>query len=181
MTKEIKVVSNYASSLLLEATKRSKEDVVFESISKFSQLFGSNLTLREALCSRIITHGNQFAVVKSLSQKLKLDSITLRFLFILIKNARMHLLPDIVTKLGDLLMSSKGIKVIQVVSFEKLNKKEEDFIEKMIKEELKKKIKEEYSVDSSKLEEVEVKYDSYMLDCSVQGALDRIKKVSINK
>lgn len=181
MTKEIKVVSNYAGSLLLEAKKQSKEDVVFKSITKFSQLFENNSTLREALCSRIITHGNQFAVVKSLAQKLKLDSITLRFLFILIKNSRMYLFSGIVSKFCDLLMNSKGIKVIQVVSSEKLNKKEEDFIEKMIKEELKKDVKAEYSVDSSILGGVVVKYDSYMLDCSVQGALDRIEKVSVNK
>lgn len=181
MTKEIKVVSNYANSLLLEAKRQSKEDVAFESVLKFSQLFEKNSILREALCSRIITHGSQCAIAKSLSQKLKLDSITLRFLFILIKNARMHLLPDIVSKFGDLLMNSKGIKVIQVVSFEKLNKKEEGFIEKMVKEELNKDVKAEYSVDSSILGGIVVKYDSYILDCSVQGALDRIEKVSVNK
>ncbi len=181
MTKEIKVVSNYANSLLLEAKKQSKEDVAFESVVKLSQLFEKNSMLRNALCSRIITHGSQFAVVEALARKLKLDSITLRFFFILIKNARMHLLPDIVNKLGELLMNSKGIKVIQVISYEKLNQKEEDFIEKMIKEELKKDVKAEYSVDSSILGGVVVKYDSYMLDCSVQGALDRIEKVSVNK
>ena len=75
-------------------------------------------------------------------------------------------------------MESKGIKFVKVSSAFKLEKKEMEFIRNLLESKLDKKVELEHSVDESLLGGVVVKYDSNLIDCSLQGVLDRIQKIA---
>lgn len=53
-----------------------------------------------------------------------------------------------------------------------------EFIRNLLESKLDKKVELEHSVDESLLGGVVVKYDSNLIDCSLQGVLDRIQKIA---
>ncbi len=178
MSLDIKIVKNYAHSLFVQAKKESKENKVFENIRVFGDVLRDFSALKTMLCSPIIDKSDKDRFIDILTNKLKSESLLKRVLYILIKNARMHLFSEIVDEYEALLRESKGIKFVEISSASKLGKKEMEFIHNLLESSLDKKIELEHSVDESLLGGVIVKYDSNLLDCSVQGALDRIQKIA---
>jgi F-type H+-transporting ATPase subunit delta len=178
MSLDIKVVKNYAHSLFIQAKKESKENELFKSIKLFAEILRDFSMVNDMLCSPIIDMSSKRNVVDSLTNKLKLEALLKQVLYVLIKNVRMNLFSKIADEYELLLMESRGIKFVQVSSASKLSKKEIEFIQDMLESELSKKVELEHSVDESLLGGVVIKYESNLLDCSVQGALDRIQKAA---
>lgn len=178
MSLDIKIVKNYAYSLFSRAEKESKESEVFKSIKVFDEILRNFSAVKKTLCSPIIEKSNKNRFVDIITNELKSEILLKRFIYILIKNARVNLFSEIVDEYELLLMESKGIKFVKVLSAFKLEKKEMEFIRNLLESELDKKIELEHSVDESLLGGVVVKYDSNLIDCSVQGMLDRIQKIA---
>ena len=178
MSLDIKIVKNYAYSLFSQAEKESKESEVFKTIRIFGEVLKNFSAVKKMLCSPIIDKADKDRFVDTLTNELKSELLLKRVLYILIKNARMNLFSEIVDEYELLLMESKGIKFVKVSSAFKLEKKEMEFIRNLLESELDKKIELEHSVDESLLGGVIVKYDSNLIDCSVQGMLDRIQKIA---
>ncbi len=178
MSLDIKIVKNYAQSLFSQAKKEYKESEVFENIRAFNEVLRNFSAVKKMLCSPIIEKSDKDRFVDILTNELKSDLLLKRALSILIKNARINLFSEIVDEYELLLMESKGIKFVKISSAFKLEKKEMGFIRNLLESELDKKIELEHSVDESLLGGVVVKYDSNLIDCSVQGVLDRIQKIA---
>ena len=75
-------------------------------------------------------------------------------------------------------MESKGIKFVEISSAFKLTTKEIESIHNLLESTLEKKIKLQHSVDESLLGGAIVKYDSNLVDCSLQGVLGKIQKIA---
>ena len=135
--------------------------------------------MRNVLCSPVIDHAVKVRLVDLVVTKYQFEEISKQFLYVLIKNARCLLLPRISSMLNELIAATKGVKLVEVSSAFKLDTKEIKFIQEFLETELGKKIELLTNVDTSLIGGVIIKYDSNLIDYSVQGALDRIKKVAI--
>lgn len=178
MSLDIKIVKNYANSLFSQAEKEFKENVVFESMRVFGEVLRNFSAVEKMLYSPIIDKSDKDRFVDILTNELKSEPLVKRVLGILIKNARVNLFAEIIDEYELLLMESKGIKFVKISSAFKLEKKEMEFIRNLLESELDKKIEFEHSVDQSLLGGVVVKYDSNLIDCSLQGVLNRIQKIA---
>lgn len=178
MSLDIKIVKNYSQSLFTQAQKESKENKVFESLKVFSEVLRDFSVVKNMLCSPIIEKSDKDRFVDILTDKLKSELFLKRILYILIKNSRMNLFFQIVDEYEVLLMESRGIKFVEISSAFKLAAKEIEFIHNLLESTLEKKITLEHSVDESLLGGVIVKYDSNLIDCSLQGVLGRIQKIA---
>jgi F-type H+-transporting ATPase subunit delta len=178
MSLDIKTVKNYAHSLFTQAKRESKENKVFESIKVFSEVLRDFSAIKNMLFSPIIEKSDKDRFMDILTSKLKSEIFLKRILYVLIKNSRMNLFFQIVDEYEVLLMESKGIKFVEISSAFKLTTKEVEFIHNLLELTLGKKIKLQQSVDEALLGGAIVKYDSNLIDCSLQGALGKIQKIA---
>ena len=179
MSLDLKIVKNYSQALFVSIKKLSKKNRILEQISIFANLVQENSLVRNVLCSPVIDRAVKVRLVDLVVTKYKFEEISKQFLYVLIKNARCILLPQIASTLDELIAATKGIKLAEVSSAFKLGTKEIKFIQEFLEKELGQKIELLANVDASLIGGVIIKYDSNLIDCSVQGALDRIKKVAI--
>ncbi len=179
MSLDLKIVKNYSHALFVSAKALSKENKILEQISMFAHLIQENSTVRNALCSPVIDRAVKVKLVDLVATKHKFEETSKQFLYALIKNARCILLPQIAGTLDELIAATNGVKSAEVSSAFKLGRKEIKFIQGFLETELGQKIELIANVNPSLIGGVIIKYDSNLIDCSVQGALDRIKKVAV--
>ena len=90
------------------------------------------------------------------------------------------LILQIIDDFAKIIANSKGIKFAEISSAFKLTKKELESISSFLETELGKKIELELNIDPSLIGGAVIKYDCNLIDCSVSGALDRIKRVAVS-
>lgn len=180
MSLNLKIVKNYSQALYSGAKKGEVEDKVLEQFLALGQVVLHSPKVMQALCSPIVDNKIKKKLVDLIASKLKFEKTTIHFLYILIENSRFSLILEIVDDFSKIIALSKNIKYIQVTSAYKLGKKEIDLISGILESEIGKKVKLETNVDPSLIGGVVIQYDCNLIDCSVSGALDRIKKIALN-
>jgi F-type H+-transporting ATPase subunit delta len=180
MSLDLKIVKNYSQALLTSAQVISKENKVLEQMQFFANLMQESLIVRTALCSPVVGKEVKVRLVELVADKYKFESMSKRFLYVLIKNARCSLFSEIVDTFAKLIASARGVKYAELLSAFKLSSKDVEVVRKFIEAELGQQVELAMSVDSALIGGVIIKYDSNIIDCSVQGALDRIEKLSNN-
>ncbi len=179
MSLEFKIVRNYSHALLVSARAISKENIILEQVKIIVQLMQDSAIIRNVLCSPIIDKEIKIKLVDLVADKYKFETISKQFLYLLIKNTRYDLLLQISDMLTELIAASKGVKSAEILSAFKLNKKEIQAIQQFIEAKLGQAVEVETNVEPSLIGGIVIKYDSNLIDCSVQGALDRIEKMAI--
>lgn len=179
MSLDLKIVKNYSQALYSGAKEKNVENKVLDQISVLSQVLSHSVIVEQALCSPVIDSKIKKDIIDLLSSKFKFEAVTNRFLHVLIKNSRFSLILQIADDFAKIIANNAGIKSAKVSSAFKLGKKEIELISGFLEDELGKKVELEADVDSSLIGGVVIKYDCNLIDCSVSGALDRIKKVAV--
>jgi len=179
MSLDFKIVKNYSHALLANALSISKETQLLEQVNIFVSLMKQHAIIDNVLCSPVIDRLIKVKLVDFISNHYKFEVIFKSFLHVLIKNSRCNLLPQISGTLDELIEDAKGVKSAEVFSAFKLGKKELQAIKKMLEEKTGQKIKLEDRVEESLIGGMVLKYNSNLIDCSVQGALDRIERVAL--
>ncbi len=177
---DLKIVKNYSQALYSGAKEREIEDKVLSQILILGQVISSSNLVEQALCSPVIDSKIKKNIIDVVSLKLEFEETTSRFLYVLIKNSRFNLILQIIDDFAKIIADSKGTKFVEVSSAFKLSKKELESISGFLEVELGKKIELEVNIDSSLIGGAVIKYDCNLIDCSVSGALDRIKKVAVS-
>lgn len=180
MSLNLKIVKNYSQALYSGAKQGGIEDKVLEQILALGQIALHSSKVMQALSSPIVDNKIKRKLVDLIAEKFKFEKITIDFLHILIKNSRFFLILEIVDDFSKIIAQSKNIKYIQVSSAHKLGKKEIDLISGILESEIGKKINLETNIDPSLIGGVVIQYDCNLIDCSVSGALGRIKKIALN-
>lgn len=180
MSLNLKIVKNYSQALYSRAQKDKVESKVLEQISVLGQVVLRSTKLMQALCSPIIDSEIKNKMIDLVASKLKFEKITANFLHILVKNSRFFLILEIIEDFSEIIAESKNIKYAQITSAYKLGKKELDLISGFLESELDKKIDLETSIDSALIGGAIIQYDCNLIDCSVRGALDRVKKIAVD-
>ncbi|MCZ6903454.1 MAG: ATP synthase F1 subunit delta, partial [Rickettsia endosymbiont of Ixodes persulcatus] len=170
------LIGNYAIALFNNAMVDNIQDKVFEEITSINSIITDNFDIREFLFSPIVNKNDKINAVNSLAKNTNINTIVHNFLLLLIKNSRMTILSDIVGVFNKLLYESKNIKIVQVISANKLQPKEQEWIKSHIEKELNQKTEILFDIDSTIIGGIVIKYDSMLQDYSIKGSLDKITK-----
>ncbi|MDA9163596.1 ATP synthase F1 subunit delta [Rickettsiaceae bacterium] len=179
MLLDLKVIKNYTQALFNKASDAANTAKVLEQISVFASLSQKSDSINEALCSPIIDRDLKISLIDKISSKYKFEKISQQFLHVLVKNSRFSLLSQIVEEFEKMTADSLGVTSAEVVSAFKLGKKEVETIKSFLEAELGKKVELTASSDDSLIGGMVIKYDSNLIDCSVHGALERVRKVAV--
>ena len=180
MSLNLKIVKNYSQALYSGAKKSKVEEKVLEQITVLGQVVSNSSRVMQALCSPIVDSQIKKKILDLVASKLKFEKTTINFLHILVKNSRFSLILEIIENFTEIIAESKDIKYARISSAYKLGKKELDLISGFLESELGKKIDLETNIDSSLIGGAVIEYDCNLIDCSVSGALDRIKKIAVD-
>ncbi|WP_218460563.1 ATP synthase F1 subunit delta [Rickettsia sp. TH2014] len=170
------LIENYAVALFNNAMVDNIQDKIFEEITAINRIITDNFDIREFLFSPIVNKNDKINVVNSLVKHTKFNKIVNNFLLLLVKNSRTAILSNIVDAYNTLLYESKNIKIVQVISANKLQPKEQEWIKSRIEKELNQKTEILFDIDSTIIGGIIIKYDSMLQDYSTKGSLDKIAK-----
>ena len=180
MLLDLKIVKNYSQALFTNAKMISKESKVLEQITFFANLMKESLIVHNAFCSPIVEKEIKIKLVGLVADKYKFEPVSRQFLYVLIKNDRFLILTQIVEAFDKIIAIDKGIKSAELLSAFKLNLEEVAVIREFIEAELGQQVALVTNTDPSLIGGVVIKYDSNLIDCSVQGALNKIEKLVTN-
>lgn len=180
MSLNLKIVKNYSQALYSGAQKSGVEDKVLEQLLALSKTIAHSPKVMQAFCSPIVDNKIKKKLLDLIASKLNFEKTTLNFLYTLIENSRFSLIFEMVDDFSKIIALSKNIKYVQVSSAYKLGKKEKDLISGILESETGKKVKLETNIDPSLIGGVVIQYDCNLIDCSVSGALNRIRKIALN-
>lgn len=170
------LIENYAVALFNNAMVDNIQDKIFEEITAINRIITDNFDIREFLFSPIVNKDDKINVVNSLVKNTKFNKIVNNFLLLLVKNSRTAILSNIVDAYNTLLYESKNIKIVQVISANKLQPKEQEWIKSRIEKELNQKTEILFDIDSTIIGGIVIKYDSMLQDYSIKGSLEKITK-----
>ncbi|AFC70329.1 F0F1 ATP synthase subunit delta [Rickettsia amblyommatis] len=171
------LIKNYAVALFNNAMVDNIQDKIFEEITFINRIITDNFDIREFLFSPIVNKNDKINAVNSLAKNIKISTIVQNFLLLLVKNSRTAILSNIVDAYNTLLYESKNIKIVQVISANKLQPKEQEWIKSHIEKELNQKTEILFDIDSTIIGGIVIKYDSMLQDYSIKGSLEKIMKV----
>ena len=170
------LIENYAVALFNNAMIDNIQDKIFEEITSINRIITDNFDIREFLFSPIVNKNDKMNAVNSLAKNIKISTIVQNFLLLLVKNSRTAILSNIVDAYNTLLYESKNIKIVQVISANKLQPKEQEWIKSRVEKELNQKTEILFDIDSTIIGGIVIKYDSMLQDYSIKGSLDKITK-----
>ena len=177
MSLDTKIVKDYAESLLADIDGSSKQERLLTQMMTFDEFLQDNDTIRHSLYSPIIDKSAKVRLIDAIAQRYKFEKIFKQFLHVLIKNARCNLLPQITKSVKKIIFNNKGIKLLEVISAYELSKQSqknmEDFLQKKIGSEL----EATFTTDESIIGGIVIKYDSTLIDCSVEAGLRKIENI----
>ncbi|EER21122.1 MULTISPECIES: ATP synthase F1 subunit delta [spotted fever group] len=170
------LIENYAVALFNNAMVDNIQDKIFEEITSINLIITDNFDIREFLFSPIVNKNDKINAVNSLAKNIKISTIVQNFLLLLVKNSSTAILSNIVDAYNTLLYESKNIKIVQVISANKLQPKEQEWIKYRIEKELNQKTEILFDIDSTIIGGIVIKYDSMLQDYSIKGSLEKITK-----
>ncbi|ARD85948.1 F0F1 ATP synthase subunit delta [Rickettsia bellii] len=175
MNKDI-LTQNYAVALFDNAKSDNAQDKILEEVNLVTSIIEDNIEVKELLSSPIVNKVDKIGVINSLVKNIKISKIMQNFLLLLIKNSRTSILADIANTYSKLLYESKNIKIVQVISANKLKPTEQEWVKTNIEKELKQETKINFEIDPTIMGGIVIKYDSILQDYSIKGSLDKIAK-----
>lgn len=176
---EIKVTRNYVEALFDSAKKRYKEEEVFQDIKNIIEIVSINSELKNILYSPVVSKSNKIKLIKELTAKLGTEETLLKFLIVLVKNAREYVLNHLADHYKQILDASKGIKQVEIKSSKILDDKDKAIIDEYLETELtKNNFEVKFEVDSSLLGGILIQYDNKIIDLSIAGFMRKIDDVT---
>jgi F-type H+-transporting ATPase subunit delta len=177
MSLDVKIVKDYAESLLAGVDGVSKQEKLLAQMVAFDEILQSSDVIRRSLYSPIIDRSAKVRLVDAIVERYKFEKIFNQFLRVLIKNARCNLLPQITKSVKKLISDAKGIKLVEVVSAYDLPKKSQQNMQEFLEKKIGSKLEATFTTDASIIGGVVIKYDSNLIDCSVEAGLRKIENI----
>jgi F-type H+-transporting ATPase subunit delta len=171
-----KLVRNYTAALFANALNNALEDRIFEQITVITKIITDNSKIKTMMFSPIVKEANKLKIIEVIEKILDIESIVKNFLVILLKHSRAAILPEIVLLYQQLLNNSKNTKMVKITSAKILRAEERKWIEQYLEDDLQQKITVEYSENQLIIGGIIIQYDSVVRDCSIVGALEKIRK-----
>lgn len=169
------IAERYATAIF-EIAKESKSLPKLESnIADLVAALDSSEELREVIASPVLSRAEQGKVMAALAKKMKLEPAMGNGLAVMAGKRRLFVLPQLLTRLSDMIAEDKGEVTAQVTSAKALTKTQADKLAKTLKARVGKDVKINATVDETLIGGLVVKVGSKMIDTSIRSRLNSLQ------
>jgi F-type H+-transporting ATPase subunit delta len=169
------IVKNYTNALFSKATNDNIVEIIYKQLCFLNEAFSSDVNLRNSMNYPVLSMNTKTEIITYIAEHFEMEELVKNFLLIVLQNSRLGFLNDIVVLFNKMMLDSKFIKIVDVTSAGKLNKKQQKWVLDYIEEKLKQKTQINFLVNNALIAGITIEYDSICLDYSVNAMIDKIK------
>ncbi len=170
------VARRYASALADVIGERNEEAVVREELKAWEQLVQDNPLLLEALTNPTVPYDQKSQVLNQLIAKANVSPTTGNFLRVLLRNQRFADLPQINTKLGEIMDERAGVVSAEVVSARPISEPVRNALEETLQQITNRRVRLNFATDETLLGGIVTRIGSTIYDGSIRSQLDRMRQ-----
>jgi F-type H+-transporting ATPase subunit delta len=170
-----RVANRYSKALFHAAREENKIDSIDADLKAVQNLIIQNAEFRGMLINPLIPATKKTELMSHIF-KGKVDILTHRFLQMVCDKNRSNLLLEIINRFYELLYAFKGILKGKIISAQALDSEEVQNINEKIKDMTGKKVELELETDADLVGGFIVKIEDTIIDLSVKGQLDKLRK-----
>ena len=168
------VARRYASALADVIIERNEQGQVREELTAWGRIILSNPALLEAFTNPTVPYEQKAKVLNELITRTKVRQTTANFLRILLKNQRLAELPEVNSRLAQVLDERSGVISAQVISARPVSESIKRALEEKLADLTGKRIRLSFGTDESLLGGIVTRIGSTIYDGSVRNQLKRL-------
>ena len=165
----------YANALADIVLEQGAGEPARKQLEDFAAAYAESAELRNFLASPAVGRPAKHAVMEKLVSRLGASRIIRNFLFVVVDNQRVHLLPEIVETFEHVLRQRQGIAEAEVVSAVELSSKQKSTLEQTLERLTGKKVQAKYTLEPGLLAGAVVRIGDTIYDGSVKNRLDLLR------
>jgi F-type H+-transporting ATPase subunit delta len=167
----------YALALLAEAEASKQVDAVAKDMAALAAALEQSEDFRAAVAHPLVSQKNVSNLLADVCKKLKVAKLTNNFTQLVARNGRINMLEGICWWFAKLLADQRGEVTVTAITPAALTKTQLKAVEKFAKSQLKDAttITVQEQIDATLLGGLKVRLGATEVDCSVRGALQRLK------
>ena len=173
-------VANQYAKALLEVVEKPASNLapesVLEQLEAFEALLTESREFRVALLSPVVSAVQKNKVIARLGEMIGLSPVVRNFLNVVISHRRIALLPSIQIQFRSHLDDQLGIVRARIAAARDLSSEQKSALESGLARSVKGSLRCTYTVDGALLGGVTVQIGSKVLDGSVRGQLDSLRR-----
>ena len=174
------LAGRYATALFALADEKKKLPAVAGDLEVLNAALAESEDLQRLINSPVNGCESQDRAMEAILKKTEADKITRNFVALVTKNARLFVLPEIITAFQEELSKRNGEVTAEVTSARALTKAQTEALEKQLKTVVGAKVKISTTVDESILGGLVVKVGSRMIDSSLKTKLSKLQMTLAN-
>ncbi len=169
------IAARYAKAVF-ELAKETKSIKALEAdLAALEAALGDSEELVSLISSPLHTREQQRVAVAVLAERMALSDIMKKTLALKAEKRRLHILPQFIQNLRNLIAAEKGEVTAEVTAAKTLSKTQQDKLAKTLKATIGKTVKLSVSVDENLIGGMVVKVGSKMVDTSISSKLSNLQ------
>lgn len=165
------IAGRYAQAVFDIVKEEGGLDALAQQVDDLGAALADSTDLKDLINSPLYTREQQTGAIAALASKMGLSATLANTLQLMGKNRRLFVLPQLVTRLGDLIAEERGEVTADVTSAIALSDEQQKRLADTLSEKSGKKVKLKTRVDESLIGGMIVKMGSQMIDSSVRSKL----------
>lgn len=170
------VLQRYAGALADVAIEQGTAEKVKAELVEFTGLVNSSTDLRNFLANPSVARGQKQGVVEKLVGRMDASRTVRNFLFVLVENRRVALLPQICAAFEDELQARLGVTRVEVTSAGELTAQERSDLTRALEQLTGRKVEVRYEQNPELIAGAQVRIGSTIYDGSVRKHLNRLRE-----
>lgn len=171
------IAGRYAQAVFDIVKEEGGLDALAQQVDDLGAALADSTDLKDLINSPLYTREQQTGAIAALASKMGLSATLANTLQLMGKNRRLFVLPQLVTRLGDLIAEERGEVTADVTSAIALSDEQQKRLADTLSEKSGKKVKLKTRVDESLIGGMIVKMGSQMIDSSVRSKLASLQNV----
>ncbi len=173
--KALNLARRYANALFLTAKENNEEEVVYNELKVFADAFNET-EITEFFANPVNSLSSQVAVIKKLTDGLKMSETLKNFIHLLSEKNRVQLVAEIIESYQNLIDEKNGVTRGEVISSHMLTPQEREKIEDIVSKKTKKRVILTYKEDANLLGGLIAKVGGYTFDDTLTMHLGRLNE-----
>jgi len=165
----------YANALADIVLEQGAGEPARKQLEDFAAAYAESAELRNFLASPAVGRPEKHGVIEKLVSRLGASRIVRNFLFVVVDNQRVHLLPEIVETFEHVLQRRQGVAEAEVVSAVELSSKQKSTLQQTLERMTGKKVQAKYTLEPGLLGGAVVRIGDTIYDGSVKNRLDVLR------
>ncbi|MBU2514431.1 ATP synthase F1 subunit delta [bacterium] len=166
----------YAKALINLAGSDKNIEKIGQSLKEIAELYVEEKTVRNVILEPKLSKAKKMVFIGEITKKMKCDPLLNKYCRYLVSRSRFDLIGDIERAYNKLSSEKLGTATAMVVVSHKLEKKDEEALQKQLSDYTGKKVTLSLKVDESILGGAITSIDSLVLDGSIKNRLNLIRK-----